>query len=53
MGSAREEVKNKNGLFNDIDQKGGGVSCRNHYFLRLRNSDMTLRKVGVYFKTEF
>ena len=27
-------LKKKPGLFNDIDQKGGWVSCRNHYFLK-------------------
>ena len=29
----REGLK-KNGLFSDIDQKGGWVSCRNDYFLK-------------------
>ena len=28
--------KKKPGLFSDIDQKGGWVSCRNHYFLKLQ-----------------
>ena len=30
----REGFKKKNGLFSDIDQKGGWVSCINHYFLK-------------------
>ena len=55
--SLRDALK-KNGLFSDIDKKGGQVSCRNHYFLKPQKQGHIFRQMGVwrgchYFKTDF
>ena len=51
-------LQKKNGLFSDIDKKGGQVSCRNHYFLKPQKQGHIFRQMGVwrgchYFKTDF